>query len=95
MPHRMLCAPQGRSFISLWEGRASPNVGMSPRPISLWTELISHRDRTDVSIVKLLSLLIPSFFIAGHFLGNFTVIEVLRQAGYKVTKVGPRERIRR
>ncbi|XP_037070666.1 metalloprotease TIKI1-like [Pollicipes pollicipes] len=39
-----------------------------------------------------------SFFFAfgaGHFLGNFTVLEVLRQAGYKVTKVGPRERIRR
>ncbi|XP_037086876.1 metalloprotease TIKI2-like [Pollicipes pollicipes] len=39
-----------------------------------------------------------SFFFAfgaGHFLGNYTVLDVLRQAGYKVTKVGPRERIRR
>ncbi|XP_043239606.1 metalloprotease TIKI2-like [Amphibalanus amphitrite] len=34
-------------------------------------------------------------FGAGHFLGNYSVLDVLRQAGYKVTKVGPRERIRR
>lgn len=39
-----------------------------------------------------------SFFFAfgaGHFLGNFTVLDVVKQAGYKVTRVGRHERIRR